>query len=135
MAAHWYPAGIAAVMNGSVDLDGADIRAVLVTSGYAFNVAHDFLDDVGAGFRVGTPVALAGKAIIVNGNNRALDATDTTWVALSGSAANAVVLYVFNASEPAAQLLGYLDGFTVTPNGDDVTLRWNASGLLEVQYS
>lgn len=121
-------------MNGGVDLDTDAIKACLVTSGYAFNIADDFFNDVGAGTRVGTPQALAGKAIINNGNNRALDANDTTWTALSGSAANAVIIYKDTGVEATSQLLAYLDGFTVTPNGDDVTLRWNASGILEIQY-
>lgn len=135
MAAHWYPEGIEAVMDGTVDLDAADIRAMLVDSGYTFNVAHDFLDDVGAPTRVGTAQALASKAIITNGNNRALDAADTTWAGLTGDPVVAVIIYVHNASDAAARLLGYIDGIAITPDGSDVTLRWNAAGILEISYA
>lgn len=135
MAAHWYPEGIRAVMDGTTDLDTADVRAMLVDATYTFNVAHDFLDDVVAGNRVGTPVALASKSIIANGNSRALDAADTTWTGLTGDAVVAVILYVYNASDAAARLLAFIDGIAVTPDGSDVTLRWNAGGILEITYS
>lgn len=135
MAAHWYPTGIGAVMDGTVDLDAADIRAMLVDATYTFNVAHDFLDDVGAGTRVGTAQALASKAIITDGNNRALDAADTTWTALTGDPVVAVIIYVHNASDAAARLLGFIDGISITPDGSDVTLRWAATGILAIQYT
>ncbi|HND56493.1 MAG TPA: hypothetical protein PLV92_28940 [Pirellulaceae bacterium] len=111
------------------------MRAVFVTSGYAYNAAHDFLDDVAAGNRVGTPQALASKTIIANGNSRALDAADTTWAGLTGSPVVAVILYVHNASEAAARLIAFIDGLSVAPDGSDVTLRWNAAGIVELTYS
>lgn len=122
-------------MDGTVDLDTADVRAVLLDSGYTFNVAHDNLDDVGAATRVGTAQALAGKSIIADGNNRALDATDTTWAALTGDAVVAVALYVHTGVESTSRLLGFIDGISVTPDGSDVTLRWNAAGILALTYS
>ena len=130
----WYPEGIRAVMDGSVDLDTADVRVVLVTSGYTFNVAHDFLNDIPGGNRVGTPVALASRTIIADGNNRSLDAADTVFVGLTGSAVNACALFVHTGVDSTARLLGYIDGLTITPDGSDVTLRWNAAGILAIDY-
>lgn len=135
MAAHVYPEGLRAIMDGTVDLDTADIRAMLVDATYTYNVAHDFLDDVVAGNRVGTAQALASKAIITNGNSRALDAADTTWVGLTGDAVVAVILYVHNASDAAARLIAFIDGIAILPDGSDVTLRWNAAGIIELTYS
>ena len=135
MAAHWYPSALASVMNGTIDLDTADIRAMLVDATYTFNVAHDFLDVVVAGNRVGTAQAIASKTIIANGNSRALDAADTTWAGLTGDAVVAVILYVHNASDAAAALIAFIDGISITPDGSDVTLRWNAAGILELAYS
>lgn len=134
MAAHWYPEGIKAVMNGTIDLDTSDLRCVLVTSGYTYGVADDFLNDVLAGNRVGTAQALASKTIINNSNSRVLDAADTTWTALTGSAVVAVIIYLHTGTEATSNLLAYIDGIAITPDGSDVTLRWNALGILELTY-
>ncbi|GMV19040.1 MAG: bacteriophage protein [Polyangiaceae bacterium] len=134
MAAHWYPEGIDAVMTGTIDPDTSDLRVQLVDATYTYNTAHDNLDDVVAGNRVGTAGALASKTIIDNGNSRVLDAADLTFTALTGDPVTGLVIYLHTGVESTSRLLAYIDGIAITPDGSDVTLRWNASGILEITY-
>lgn len=135
MAAHWYPEGIDAVMTGTIDLDTSDLRVQPVDSGYTYNTAHDNFDDVGAATRVGTAQALTSKTIIDNGNSRVLDAADLTFTALTGDPVNAIVIYLHTGTESTSRLLAYIDGLSITPDGSDVTLKWNALGILEITYA
>ncbi len=136
MANAVYNATKNAILSAGVNFSSADIRAVLIdTADYAFNAAHDFLDDVPAGARVGTPVALASKTVgtVAAG---VFDAADTTLTAVTGDPCEAVILFVHTGTDSTARLLAYFDtgvtGLPVTPSGGDVTLQWNASGILSI---
>jgi len=120
-----YPSAKAAILTNTLDVENGDIRALLVTSGYAYNAAHDNLDDVGGGTRVGTAVALASKTV----TSGVFDADDVTFPALSGSAVAAVILYLHTGTESTSKLLAYIDvaaGLPFTPNGADAVIRWSA---------
>lgn len=103
-----------------------------ITSAYAFNNAHDFVDDL-ATFdnpNYGAAATLASKTFA----NGTFDAADTTTTALSGAAdLGGIVLYVDSGAEATSRLVLYLDasitGMPFTPSGGDVTVQWNASGI------
>lgn len=112
------PSGKEGFARGLVAWDTDDIRLVLLTSGYTFDSAHDFLNDVGAGFRVATSTALAGKTA----TGGVLDATDYTFTALTGSAITQGFYYKHTGVEATARLLVYFDqavGITFTPDGSN----------------
>ena len=63
-----------------------------------------------------------------------LDGADVTFSAVSGNSVEAIVLFVKNAGANSTwRLVEYVDtsvtGLPVTPNGGDIALTWNASGI------
>lgn len=108
--------------SGDVDWPNDDIRVVLLTSAYTYSAAHNFLDDIGAGFRVAT-AALAGKTA----TSGALDADDTLFAALTGSAVTQMWVYFHTGTEATSRLLIYIneaEGLPFTPNGDNKRIVW-----------
>ena len=133
MANAFYPAFKSALLSGDADMADGTVNAVLVdTSGYTFSEAHDALNDVPAGARLGTPQTLAGKAI----DYGVFDASDISFPEVpAGGTAGAVVIYIAGASEAQSRLVAYfdtMDGLPVAPNGGDIAVEWNDAGILYV---
>lgn len=116
-------------LNGTApDLSTVTVKAALIdVADYTFSAAHEFWSSVAGAAVVGTPVALAGKAIATG----VFDANDTTIVGVSGDGTEAVILYVDTGVAGTSQLLAYFDGTSVevTPNGEDINIRWHANGI------
>jgi hypothetical protein len=107
---------------------GTDVRAILVDlADYTYSAAHDALDDVPAGARVDVTAALVNKTVSATG---VFDADDIAFVAAAG----AIILYVDTGTESTSLLFAFLDtgvtGLPITPNGGDITITWNASGIV-----
>lgn len=108
---------------GTYDFDADDVRAVLIDSAdYTFSAAHDFLNDVASGARVGTPVALTGKTTTAG----VADANDTTLTSVTGDPCEAIILFNHTGSDATAELVAYIDGISVTPNGGNITIVWDS---------
>jgi len=94
------------------------------TADYTVNLAtHDFLDDVPAAARVAI-VALTGESV----TGRVFDASDATFVAVTGDVSEALVIYKHTGTESTSRLIAYIDTATnlpVTPNGGDITVSWD----------
>lgn len=135
MASAVYPIANDEFLNGDIDLAVDTIKAVLVDAAdYTYSNAHNFLDDVPAGARAtnGTGT-LASKTIGTVGNVTTFDAADTTLTAVTGDPSEAVVVYKDTGAEATSQLIAYLElTAAVTPNGGNITLQWNASGLFTI---
>lgn len=62
------------------------------------------------------------------------DAADTTFSSVTGDESEEVVLWHDTATDTTSPLLAYFDTFSagmpVTPNGGDITIQWNASGII-----
>lgn len=129
MADKIYPKAKEAFLSGDIDLTSDDIRVILVDGAdYTYSDSHDFLDDVPSGARVATSGALTGKSV----TNGAFDADDVTLTSVTGDASEAVIIYQHTGTDSTARLIAYRDNsgaFTVTPNGGNITLQWNAAGL------
>lgn len=123
-----YPEAKEAFIMGDLDLDG-DVRVILVdTADYTFNAAHDFLDDVPAGARVAVSGALTGRTF----SGGVFDADNPTISGVSGDTIEALIGYRHTGTESTSRLIWYMDtatGLPLTPNGGDVTVTWNASGI------
>lgn len=104
------------VLEGSVDLSGDTIKAMLVDASYTPNVdAHDFIDDVsgdeisGTGYSAGG-FALAGKAVTQDNT-----ADQAVWSANTISQAGCtfdfryIVLYKDTGTPATSALIGYVD--------------------------
>ena len=114
------------------DLDGQTVKVALVDTGaYTYSAAHDFYDDVAAG-AVGTPTTI-GSVTVTGG---LFDGADVTFTSVTGATCEAIVIYIdtggANTTDP---LVAYIDtgvtGLPVTPNGGNITITWNASGIVQ----
>jgi len=118
-----------------------DVRALLVTSGYSVDPDDTFVDDLTPGSNELSGTGYVRKALASestsqdNTNDRAEgDADDVTWSAINAGTAAAVVLYAFVTNDADSWLIAYVDtgGFPITTNGGDLTIQWNAEGILQL---
>lgn len=116
--------------NPSIDLDTDTIKVALVDTGtYTFSAAHQYYSSVTG--VVGTPVTLTSKTI----TNGVFDAADVTFTAVTGASVEALVVYKDTGSAATSPLIAFIDTGTnlpVTPNGGDITIQWNASGIFSI---
>lgn len=131
MASAIYPAFKQALLNGSVDLTTATVRAVLIDTGaYTYNSAHDFYNDLSG--VVGTESAPLANKTITNG---VFDADDITFSAVTGNTVEAIVLFVDSGNVATDRLICFLDqgvGLPVSPNGGDINVSWSPSGIFSL---
>lgn len=110
------------------NLSAGTVKAALVTAGYTYSSAHQFYSSASAS-AVGTPQTLGTKTF----TNGVFDAADVTYTAVTGSQATGIVIYVDTGTTTTSPLVAYIDtGVTnlpVTPNGGDINIVWNASGI------
>ena len=116
----------------NTDIENGDVRAILVDlADYTYSATHEFLSSVAAGARVAVSPALTGITI----TNGLFDADDTTFTSVTGDVSEAIILYVHTGSDATARLIAFFDpgitGIPVTPNGGDIDLPWNASGIVQ----
>lgn len=129
MASVWYPRGLEAALEGDVDVLVDTITVIGVdTADYTFSNAHEDLADVTAGARVGS--ATLTISCTYSGDVVTLDANDATLTSVTGDEFEAVIVYLNSGSEATSTLLLYLElSAAVTPNGGNIVLQFNGSGL------
>lgn len=81
---------------------------------------------------VGTPQTLASKTF----TNGVFDAADITYTAVTGASVEALVIYIDTGTPTTSPLVAFIDtgvtGLPVTPNGGNITVTWNASGIFAI---
>ena len=105
--------------------------ALVDTGTYTYSAAHQFYSSLSG--IVGTDQEI-GSVTLVNG---LIDGADVTFSAVSGNSVEALVLYRKNAGANTTwRLVAYIDtgvtGLPVTPNGGNITVTWNASGIIQL---
>lgn len=105
------------------------VKVALVDTGtYTYSSAHQFLTSLTG--VVGTAQTIGATKSVTNG---VFDGGDVTYTAVTGSSAEALVIYVDTGTAGTSPLVAYIDtsvtGLPVTPNGGDITITWNASGI------
>jgi hypothetical protein len=133
MANAWYRKGAQKVLDGTVDLTADTIKCVLVDSAdYTVNLStHDALDDVPAGARVGTAQTLGSKTF----TDGFFDAADPTFSTVTGDVSEYLLFYKDSGVEATSWLLWLFDtatGLPVTPNGGNIAIVFNASGIVSI---
>lgn len=138
MSNQLYPKWKEALLQNSANsaLNGSGttgVYAALVDTGtYTYDAAHEFYSSLSG--IVGTPVEIGATKSYTNG---VFDGGDVTLTAVSGSTAEAIVLYVKNAGANTTwRLVAFIDtgvtGLPVTPNGGDINVSWSASGIFSL---
>lgn len=131
MANALYPLWKQEVIKGTANtaLTGTLKVALVDTGTYTYSAAHQFYSSVSG--VAGTPVALGTKTYV----NGVLDAADSTFTAVSNGSVTceALVFYIDTGSAATSPLVCYMDtsitNMPVTPNGGDITVTWNGSGI------
>lgn len=110
------------------DLDGQTVKVALVTAGYTYSSANQYYSAVSASV-VGTPQTLTNKTF----TDGVFDADDVTFTAVTGSQVVSLVIYIDTGNAATSPLVAFIDsGVTnlpVTPNGGDILITWNATGI------
>jgi hypothetical protein len=110
------------------NLSAGTVKVALVTSGYTYSGTNQFYSSVSASV-VGTPQTLGSKTF----TNGVFDAANVLFTAVSGSQVVSLVIYIDTGSAATSPLVAFIDtGVTnlpVTPNGGDIAITWNASGI------
>ena len=108
------------------------VYAVLVDTGtYTYSGAHQFYSNLSG--IVGTEQRITNPTVV----NGLLDGDNVTYTAVSGSTVEAIVIFRKNSGANTTwRLVAYLDtgvtGLPVTPNGGDIVISWNASGIFQL---
>lgn len=125
MASLLYPKFKEAVLQAQVNLSSGTIKAVLIdTADYTYSAAHNFLDDVPAGARVGTAQTLASKTF----TDGVFDAADISFPALTGDESEAILIYEDTGVEATSHLIALIDtaaGLPLLPTGADADVVWD----------
>jgi len=81
---------------------------------------------------VGTAQTIANTTV----TNGLFDGDNVTYTAVSGATVEALVIYIDTGVSTTSRLVAYIDtgvtGLPVTPNGGDITVTWNASGIFQL---
>lgn len=121
----------------TVDFPSDDIRASLLdqTDSGTITAATENYGQVDTAVVVADSGALGSKTVGVVATG-VFDAGNVTYSTVSGDIADYLTLYKYNATPANAPLIVTWDsattGLPVTPNGGDITVTWNASGIVQI---
>lgn len=122
--------------SGLPDLTTLVIRAMFIDhADDTPTVTDDFIDDMLSAARVPALASCPALASKTNGVVAVgtFDAADTTFTALTGDQSESLILFEDSGVEATSDIVARWDtatGIPLTPNGGNVTVVWNASGIL-----
>lgn len=111
------------------NLSAGTVKVALIDTGtYTYNSANQFWSSASTA-SVGTPQTLGTKTF----TNGTFDAADVTFTAVTGASVEALIIYIDTGTAATSPLVAYIDtsvtGLPVTPNGGDIIITWNGSGI------
>lgn len=111
------------------DLSAGTVKVALIDTGvYTYSAAHQFFSSASSA-SVGTPQTIGSKTF----TNGVFDGADVTYTAVTGNSVEALIIYIDTGTAGTSPLVAYIDtGVTnlpVTPNGGNISIVWNASGI------
>ena len=131
MANAIYPKYKEAILGAATNtnlLSGTVKTALVDTGVYTYSAAHEFLTSLTG--VVGTAGTIGATKSVTNG---LFDGGDITYTAVTGNSVEALVIYIDTGTAGTSRLVAYLDtgvtGLPVTPNGGDISITFNASGI------
>lgn len=129
MANAIYPKAKEKFLDALIDMPTDTIKIALIDTGvYTYNSADEFWSSASAAL-VGTAATLASKTI----TNGVFDADNVTFTSVTGASVEALIIYKDTGSAATSPLIMYIDvassGLPVTPNGNNIDVQFNASGI------
>lgn len=126
-------AGASTSLNVDDSTDGP-FAALVDTGTYTFSQAHDFYNDLTG--VVGTDQVIDNPTVGVVAEGT-FDGADLVFPSVSGNSVEAIIIYRHNSGANTTwRLVLYIDtgvtGLPVTPNGGNINVAWNASGILYI---
>lgn len=140
MANGVYNRGLFEIASAAADLDAADLRVLLLNSGYTFSKAHNFVDDI-----VGNEISasgyarqtLANKVVVEDDtNNRAyLDADDPVFPSMAaGQTIGGAAIFRHTGNDATAPLIVFIDVADVATAGTAFVLTFAAPASGGILY-
>lgn len=128
MSSQLYPKGAGHILGATtgVDMTANDIKLLFYSGSYSS--AHEFVSDLTGASIIARSGNLAGKTT----TNGVFDANDLTVTSVSGSAFTHVILYKDSGVDSSSPLVAFYDVASFTPNGGDVNVVFNVSGLFSI---
>lgn len=123
------PGTLGSTSSDAVDLSDDTIKVALVDTGtYTYSSTDEFYSSVSSAV-IGTPQTLGSKTV----TDGVFDAADVTFTSVTGNSIEALVIYKDTGTASTSSLVAFIDtvasGLPVTPNGGNITVTWNASGI------
>ncbi len=132
-------------LNGTLDWDSQNFKAMLVTSGYTPDKDDIFVSELGAnelsgsgyvaGFNGAGRVVITGKVVSKDDTtDRAyLDCDDVSWVGINAGTIRALVIIQEVTSDADSKLIAYLQlSADQATNGADIRIKIPTSGWLYI---
>jgi hypothetical protein len=117
--------------SANVDINDGTVKVALIDTGtYTYNSTHEFYSSVSG--VVGTPQTIANTTVA----NGLFDGDNVTFTAVTGNSVEALLIYIDTGTASTSRLVAWIDtsvtNLPVTPNGGDITITWNASGIFQL---
>lgn len=130
--------GLEGILKAYFTEAGKTFKALLV-DGYVFSADHDFVSDVVADEVAGTGYSRKTLASITAAeddvNNRAeFDAANLTWTGIDVGDVDGLIIFEDTGVDATSKLILYINdgGLPITTNGGDLTVTWDAEGILYI---
>lgn len=110
------------------NLSSGTVKVALVTAGYTYSSSNQYYSSVSASV-VGTPQTIGSKTF----TNGVFSGSNVTFTSVTGAQVVSLVIYIDTGSAATSPLVAFIDtsvtNLPVTPNGGDIAITWNASGI------
>jgi hypothetical protein len=131
MASAFYNIGLQGFIQSAtrIDLTGDTIKVrPLRVSAYTFAATDASMTPVVAATGGPGDATLGTKVLGTGTNGGNFDAADSTFVAwTAGAALDSLAIFKFVTNDAGSTPIAYIDGFSVVPNGGDITFVWQAT--------
>lgn len=115
------------------NLSAGNVKVSLIDTGsYTYSAAHQFYSSVPGGAIVATSGNLTGKTFSATA---VFDAADVTYTAVTGAQSEALIIWIDTGTAATSPLVAFFDtvtGLPVLPNGGNITITWDASGIFQL---
>lgn len=113
------------------NLSAGTVKVALVSAGYTYSSSDQYWS-AASGSVVGTPQTIGSKTF----TNGVFDGADVAFTGVSGSQVTQLIIFIDTGSAATSPMVAFFDtGVTnlpVTPNGGDIAITWNASGIFKL---